>query len=268
MAVIISLAHSKALMAKIEDSVIKIRKQAIAINRTFAELTPMLDRIHLMSFNAKLASHRLGGEGMSFSVIVTEVRALAVELRELIIEAEKDLLQVVNELASVVKSENYLNLFQKSIDFLISDGNGSDGEAIRPEPYRWQAAMEPGVVAQWRKLQDKTDVASPEHLIWEKIIVSRTTIKNNFLNLDLLAGHLMALMERIDRVASRKSDFLAITSMIESARVVDKDSGLSTVSEKLRILAGDISRAEEKASSQAASFKVSTSSVAAILKSE
>jgi len=255
-------------MASIEDSVVKIRNQAIGINRAFAELTPMLDRIHLMSFNAKLASHRLGDKGMSFSVIVTEVRALAGELRALILEAEKDLLQVVNELASVVRSENNLSLFQKSIDSMSSGEKGPDGEAGRAEPDEWKAAMEPGVAAQWRRLQDKTAVASPEHLLWNKIIGSRAMIKNNFLNLDILASRLMALMERIDKVASRKSDFLAITSMIESARVVDKDSGLSTVSEKLRILAGDISRAEKKASHQAASFKTSTSSIAVILKNE
>jgi len=255
-------------MARIENSVAKVRAQAIGISRAFAELTPMLDRIHLMSFNAKLASHRLGDKGMSFSVIVTEVRALAGELRALIIEAEKDLLQVVSELASVVKSENDLKLFQKSISCMNSEGESSDREAVSKEWGGWKTAMEPGVEAEWRELQDKTDKAGAQHLIWGKIIDYRIMIKNNFLNLDNLAGRLMALMERIDKVASRKSDFLAITSMIESARVADKDSGLSTVSEKLRVLAGDISRAEEKASFQAASFKASTSSIAAILKSE
>lgn len=255
-------------MAKIEDSVIKIRMQATGINRAFAELTPMLDRIHLMSFNAKLASYRLGNEGMSFSVIVTEVRSLAEELRTLIKEAEKDLRQVVGELASVVKNENNLRLFQKAIDIMNSGGNGPDREQASAKPDTWKTSMASGVVAEWRKRRDKTDEASPERLFWDKIIGCRSIIKGNLLKLDFLADHLMALMGRIDNVASRKSDFLAITSMIESARVVDKDSGLSTVSEKLRVLSGDISSAEEKASNRVAAFLSDTAYVARILKNE
>lgn len=255
-------------MTKIDDRVVEIRKQAVGINRAFAELTPMLDRIHLMSFNAKLASHRLGNKGMSFSVIVTEVRALAEELRVLIKEAEVDLRQVVIELASMVKSESDLKLFQRTIDIMNSGANNSDREPVDIEPVVWKTAMEPGVGEEWRKLQDRTDARSPEHLIWERIIQSRAVIKSNLLNLDHLACRMVMLMERIDRVASRKSDFLAITSMIESARVVDKESGLSTVSEKLRVLARDISRAEDKASLQAASFMEHTSKLAAMINCE
>lgn len=255
-------------MTRIEDNVIEMRKQAVGINRAFAELTPMLDRIHLMSFNAKLASHRLGNEGMSFSVIVTEVRSLAEELRGLIKEAEVDLRKVVIELASMVKSEKNLNLLQRTIDIMNCDATNPDLEPEDIEPVVWKTTMEPGVEDHWRKLQDRTDARSPEHLIWERIIQGRAIIKSNLLNLDHLASRMVMLMERIDRVASRKSDFLAITSMIESARVTDKDSGLSTVSEKLRALAGDISRAEDKASRQADSFIEHTSKVAAMINCE
>ena len=71
------------------------------------------------------------------------------------------------------------------------------------------------------------------------------------MNLAKSAANLHGIIEKIDLVASRKSDFLAITSMIESARVTCADNSLATVSENIRVLAVDIAAAEEKASGQA-----------------
>ncbi|MBI4829387.1 MAG: hypothetical protein HY804_11375 [Nitrospinae bacterium] len=249
-------------MSTLEDNVAELRRQALGINRSFAELSPLLERIHLMSFNAKLASHRLGHEGLSFSVIVTEVRAMAQELRVLIKEAEKEFWVVVNEVATWSKVEKENRMFQRSIDAVNARRNG--GAPVM----KWKPELAPGVARDWERRRSALDPQDPTRGMWERIVENRVKIRKNVLALNRLAARLTGVISRIDLVASRKSDFLAITSMIESARVVDKDDSLQTVAENIRLLANDIANAEEKASEQTVAFRALAAEMSRALANE
>lgn len=248
-------------MEQAEVHINNLRRQAININSAFAELSPLLARIHLMSFNAKLASHRLGSGGMSFSVIVTEVRAMAAELRSLIQEAESSFREVVSEVANWAKSEKLMGLFQRSIDEAARREGGAGLEV-------WKSSLERGVGVDWENRLRNLDKDAEERRLWECAIRYRAEIRSNVMKLDKLASHLDTLIGRINLVASRKSDFLAITSMIESARVVGENNSLSTVSENIRLLADDISKAHHKASGQVAIFMTLASALGRDLKKE
>jgi len=249
-------------MSTLEDNVAELRRQALGINRAFAELSPLLERIHLMSFNAKLASHRLGHEGLSFSVIVTEVRAMAQELRLLIKEAEKDFWVVVNEMATWAKVEKENRMFQRSIDAVNARRDG--GAAAM----KWKPELASGVARDWQRRMSALDPADPTRGMWQRIVENRDKIRKSVLSLNRLAARLTGVISRIDLVASRKSDFLAITSMIESARVVDKDDSLQTVAENIRLLANDIATAEEKASEQTVAFRALAAEMSRALANE
>ena len=73
----------------------------------------------------------------------------------------------------------------------------------------------------------------------------------NLARIHTLSGKLVSLVERIRYTAARKSHFVAISAMVESARFGENGQDLKTVAENIRTLSGQITSLQETMQIQA-----------------
>jgi hypothetical protein len=152
---------------------------------------------------------------------------MANELKEQITEAENEFAKVAVEVAKWLKNERFLSIYQSSISSLRENGNVNSGQANMI--HEWKKALDSGSFQEWSELKDGAEQV--ESKLWDSIFELRKQIRKSVINMEKFSAKLMSIIERIDIVASRKSDFLAVTSMVESARIESVDNSLATVSE-------------------------------------
>ena len=240
----------------IETEVYELRRRAIDMNLSFAEMAPLLRRVRLLSLNAEITSDQLGERGASFSVVVKEVSSMAAELKELVDETEAASWDVVNLVAFWMRDEKIMDLVQHAINYTRSEQVSEDGENGEPcASLVWKQALLENVDREWEKEKSLLDPEGTEFRMWESVLEKRKRMLGHLLLLNDMSVRLYAMVERINLVAARKSNFLAVSAMIESARVSEGGSDLTTVAENIRTLANDIAAVESRAIDQAGSLR-------------
>lgn len=247
-----------------DTGLLELRRRAIDLNLAFSGMGPLLRRVRLLSLNAEVTSHRLGDHGASFSVVVKEVSAMATELRELVRETERVFWEMVNLVAKWIQAERRLRILQRSVD-MIRLGEAEENEKQRRRKFEWRLEFDEGVEVEWRREMARLEKDNAERCMWGMILENRSMAADYLVELDNFARRLSGMVERINLVASRKSSFLAISAMVESARVGDEGADLRTVAENIRTLSNDITAVESEAMSQTSSLRFMSSKLAAMV---
>ncbi|MGK7345172.1 MAG: hypothetical protein ACNS63_05125 [Candidatus Nitrospinota bacterium M3_3B_026] len=240
----------------LEAELAELRRGAIDMNISFARMPPLLRRVRLLALNAEVTSHRIGDLGVSFGVVVKEVSSMAAELRELVGEAEEALWEMARLVALWMRSGQTLRLGQRAVDAVRLAAAEDDPEKGGAPAFEWKDTLEPGVLDDWKdRMETALGGEGAESVLWPLILGARAEIIRLLVELDTVAGRLSSMIERINLVAARKSDFLAVSAMIESARTGEAGADLAPVAESIKALSGDIAAVEREAFDKARSLR-------------
>lgn len=256
-------------MAKTSLDFDQLRTNAININRVFAGITPIIRQTRLLSLNAEIASALTGEQGDPFRVAVKDLLVMSGELSKLIGEVEIVFHEVANHIAKWVAAEMSLNLFQRSLDRvwdLSEEDNGSD-DVKESDRNQWDSTLCDGVIAKWKSNQHKCERHKIEYRLWGHIIDSGNEVLDNLYAVERLTKKLSRFIDNIRMIAVRQSHFISVTAMIESTRVDDDSSDLSTVAESIRELSRDIANLEDNAHDHVLSLISMVSRASSLVKS-
>jgi len=236
-------------MAKTSLDFDQLRASALNINRVFAGITPIISQTRLLSLNAEIASALTGKQGDPFRVAVKDLLVMSGELSKLIGEVEIVFHEVANYIAKWVAAEMRLNIFQRSLDSVwdLSGEDNNSGDIKECDKYQWDSTLCDGVIAKWKSHQNKCDKYSIEYQLWSHIIDSGNEALKNLYAVEKLTKKLSRFIDNIRMIAVRQSHFISVTAMIESTRVEDDSSDLSTVALSIRELSSDIANLEDNA---------------------
>lgn len=209
------------------DETSSFRLKAIALNRTFAGMDPLLYRASHLALNAEIASAKLGAEGLPFGVAVKELHTLSVNLKDVIGMVKVEFSGIALAVAKWLSEERKASLYLKTLDKLVQlSGVDQSGD---PE----------GLVDHFIKQE-----GTCHNLVWTGSIVAKERIGLHLERIESIMGRLNSLVDRVNNVAVKQSHFIAVSSMIESVQVDGGKGDISTVAHNIRQLSREIAAIE------------------------
>lgn len=228
-----------------------LRTKAIEINRTFADMEPLLARTVYLSLNAEIASSHLGDTGKPFGIVVKELSYMGSELDELIKEIEREFSKVVFAVSKWIASERKMAIILKSLNHSnegLTVGN-EGGRAISPynnncsDTIAFIQLGEEKIKILLQKYKEDT----LQNLLLSEAMNCRKEIIHFAEKISNITGKLSGIIDKINRVAVRQSHFVAVTAAIEAAQLKANSSHIKTVANSIKKLSQDIHRVENEA---------------------
>ena len=243
------------------------RNRLININRSFAEMEPLLLRTLHLSLNAEIASSLVGEAGKPFGIVVKELSHVGLKLGDIIKEVELEFSKVVIAVSKWIATEGKLRLFLKgyrlSNEGLTGDEGFNDKSLFGADNDDLSMFNDKTRIG-WNKAFNSFNRGSAQYHLLENAIRCRDEIVVYLKEITRLTRSISGLLDRVNMVAVRQSHFVAVTAMIESVQVGQGDGHIKTIAEEIQLLSKDIHKVEAAAKDNI----LSTSSVSSMLFSQ
>lgn len=228
-----------------------LRTQSIAINRTFADMEPLLMRTVYLSLNAEIASSHIGDPGKPFGIVVKELSYMGNRLDELIKEVESEFAKVVYAISKWIAVERKMTLLLKSFKNSNEGFTNNSVDAVMGS-YNEEIESDPIAFIQQRNIHLKGALASYnkdslQYILLKEAINHRKEIIDFLENIANLTNRLSNVIDKINMVAVRQSHFVAVTAVVESAQIKIDNGHIKTVANSIKELSQDIHKVEGEA---------------------
>lgn len=220
-----------------EETIKELRAQSIAINRTFADLGPLLVNTKFLALNAEIAAAHMGNEGLTFGIVAKEVIEMGTQLAEIVGELESVFKAMAAGVARWITADKRVAIYQRTLDRLESVKR-AEGEDAENEEADKATTAEPVAIP---------SAESSEHILRSYVDRLQTESGGELNNLRVQGKSITGALDRLNIIATRKSNYLAISSNVEASLIFGDASGLKTVAENLAKLAKRFSALEKEA---------------------
>lgn len=219
------------------DSVLRTR--ALNTHRLFAALMPFIPRAERLALNAEVAACRLGSEGLPYSAVVRELSVMADELSGEIDGVTAAFRGFARTIAAWSQADLRAAIYTRALQRMrelgrVQSSNVRKALSLEDRALRIEALFD--AVGD----DHRDDGVSRMVTCWMDE-ESRAVLELS--NLESDAGGIVQSVECIQQAATRRSRFIAITAMVESAKVTTGGSVLNQVSSEIRKLSEELGEA-------------------------
>ena len=216
----------------------RLWRTAMQVNRSFLRLRPIYPMARQLALNAEVASARLGRDGRALNIVMREVGGVTHVLSALVSEVETTFADLVRQVAIWISLDARLRGYMQAIDHARSR-SGQPALA-------WLEPLSAQSLAQWQ--QEAQQAPPAEAALWRALLTHRRDLVAIVTEVQYAVQVLDRLAERVGWVANRQTKYLATVACVETQRI--GDASVSTLSERLRVLAEDIGGVESDARAQ------------------
>lgn len=212
--------------------------RAISINRTFSGLRPLLFRTRLLALNSEIAAARVGADAVSFAVVVRDLNQMGLDLREIVTTTENLFLQIAEHVGWWIRLQARINLYRRTLDHHLELRHADDGVIAHATSSVLAIALLSNDLPELAEKQRRAfRDDSVLQTLWDQVLSQHETAINHLRDLETVAHKLIRLLEQMEFVATRQSNYLATTSMIEASRAGESFTMLGPVAESIQELA-------------------------------
>lgn len=227
----------------------RFARDAIGVNRTFADLAPLLFRTRLLALNAEIASVRVGGTGASFGIVVKELLAMCAELRGIVADIEEIFADIAGCVGVWIRSRTQFDMYLRVVDALNTTNSGQsdggegkgNGEDASFPPVTGTPLLSGKIHALHERQQTAARKRPALGRTWPLALSMRERAVENIAAIEDGCARLIRLLQRVNYVATLQSGYLATTSRLEATNADQTDFDLSGVVGDIQQLAGDFS---------------------------
>lgn len=199
----------------------RIRREAIALHRSFAPVRALLGETELLALNASVACSRLGAAGRTFATVARELHSSSATLRLRIDDVETAFFAIASGIARWSQLDQTLRHHQRSIAAV----RAARGQT---PPAPWGPTWAPETRRRWSQAARMAETPL-ERRLWTVLLEGREQLTSTIAELHQLTVALERLMDRIRWAAVRQTRYLAVLANIEQAHLHDQGQAVDAV---------------------------------------
>ncbi len=201
-----------------------LRSRAIALNRSFQPVRPLVARSRMVSLNARCAITQAGPRAAPLQVVATELASLGASLRALIDDVEESFTDVARTVANLVRNEERLTKYASALEHLEEPITGDEAIA---------AALTNRSGIEW----NRRVVGHPAHdartMLWRALLAARGELLADLHSLQNWARHIDNKTTALQENALTQGFFIGFNATVEAARLGEESGGIGAVAEDI-----------------------------------
>jgi len=202
-----------------------ISREAVALNRVFIRVRPLVARSRRVSLNARCAINKAGSAAGPFEVVAAELGRLGESLGGLIRDAEDAFGRLVHVSSRLAREAVLIEKFADALRALGGPGE-VDADAV-------VAALSTRRARLWEANTARMAPGDPRRAIWGALLRTRRALVGDLSRVDGLAADLHGLISRVQDLAMTQGYFIGFNARMEATRLAGTAGGLDAVADDI-----------------------------------